>query len=108
MERELHSQPNICFTIKYIQNRIAEMSSKFGYTNNDIFSYNRNSKLVTVRQLIWMELHNNGFTYAIIGEATHRRHSSVVIGVQRIIGLLQTDDRMAKEMYAIIMSNAER
>lgn len=83
------------------------MLNKLGYTNHDIISYNRDPRLVTLRQLIWMELHNSGFTYEMIGKATNRKHSSVIIGVQRITGLLQADDKMAKEMYEMITSNDE-
>lgn len=83
------------------------MSNKLGYTNHDIFSYNRDPRLVTLRQLIWMELHNSGFTYEMIGKATNRKHSSVIIGVQRIKGLLQTGDNLANDMREKIRIHEE-
>lgn len=95
------------FVIDYINKRIENIAEIFGYTLQDIYSYNRDHKLVTLRQLIWMDLREGGFTVDIIGKATKRRHSSIVIGLQRIKGLLQTGDNLANDMREKIRIHEE-
>lgn len=93
--------------IGYIRTRINDLAVLFGYTLQDIYSYNRDPKLATVRQLIWMDLREGGFTVDIIGKATKRRHSSIVIGLQRIKGLLQIGDNLANDMREKIRIHEE-
>jgi hypothetical protein len=54
-----------------------------------------------------MDLREGGFTVDIIGKATKRRHSSIVIGLQRIKGLLQIGDNLANDMREKIRIHEE-
>lgn len=76
-----------------------------GVPVGELTGSSRFADVVTARQLYWKLLTERyGATYRYAGELTGRNHSTVLKGVRRVNGLLESGDRAAVEIWERVMN----
>jgi chromosomal replication initiation ATPase DnaA len=78
---------------------IIEFSARTGISVEDLLGRRRFQQIVEARQLYWYILSLNGFRITEIARLNEREHGSIISGIRRIKGFLDTKDFTVTKMY---------
>ncbi len=79
---------------------ITEVSILTGIPVNELLGRSRVAETATARQLYWKLLREKKhYSYHVLSALCERRHSTIVLGIQRVNDLLDADDEYATLMW---------
>ena len=82
---------------------ISEVSVITGIPVDELLGRSRVSRTVTARQLYWKLLREKKkYGFHVMAAVCERNHSTIVNGIKRVNGLLESGDKLAVEIWSKI------
>lgn len=80
---------------------IESFARRSGYSVDDLMGRMRGDKLCGARQIYWKMLSGGGMSASAIGRMFNRTHATIISGVKRINGLLESKDAFSVTLWNV-------
>ena len=88
-----------------LQERVAQLSKKADVPVEELTGCGRIYELSSLRKAVYAILYLDGYKVSEIADCFNRTHPTVVIGIDRIMGLNEIGDRATHEMFVKLLTD---
>ena len=88
-----------------LQDRITLLAGKAGVSVEELTGCGRIYELSSLRKAVYAILYLDGYKVSEIADCFNRTHPTVVIGIDRIMGLNEIGDRATHEMFVKLLTD---